>query len=180
MRYLISILLCLATAGAASAQSGGGFGASGLPGVGEGPPPDIHSANRPGADPVRQSAPAWDANRDGIFTCDEWKQYATRIFISADLNRDGYVDAKEFDGIRRADPSFKNAELGYFDDNHDGRLARAEFVDKKSPLFARYDRNNDCRVTAEELRGGGGGDGPRARPTLGSDGGMGGSIGVPF
>lgn len=180
MRYVLATLMCLAAAATASAQSSGG--APGLPGVGERPPPDIRATNRAGTDPVRQSAPAWDANRDGVFTCDEWKQYATRIFNTADLDRNGYVDAKEFDGIRRADPSFRNAELGYFDDNRDGRIARAEFIERRSPLFARFDHNGDCRVTAEELRGegrGGGGSGPSMRPSLGG-GGMGGSIGVPF
>jgi hypothetical protein len=175
MRHAVALLLLLATTATVSAQAGGGSGGTGLPGVSDRPPPDIRSLNRPGEDPVRQSAPAWDANRDGVFTCEEWKQYATRLFNTADLNRDGVLDAKEFEALKRSDPSFKNAEPGYFDDNRDGRVARAEFIDKKSPLFARYDRNNDCRVTAEELRGGGGGDGPRARPTI-SPGGVGGSI----
>lgn len=172
MRHAFALLLLLGTAVPASAQTG-------LPGVGDRPPPDIRSLNRAGEDPVRQSAPAWDANRDGIFTCDEWKQYATRLFLMADQNRDGFLDAKEFETLKRSDPSFKNAEPGYFDDNHDGRVARTEFVDKKSPLFARYDRNNDCRVTAEELRGGsgggGGGNNQRMRPSIGP-GGVGGSI----
>ncbi|WP_111359983.1 EF-hand domain-containing protein [Rhodoplanes elegans] len=174
MRYVLVMLTCLATAGSAAAQSGG---APGLPGVYD-RRPDFRAANRPGEDPVRQSAPAWDANRDGVFTCDEWKQYVTRIFVNADANRDGFVDAKEFDALRRADPAFKNAELGYFDDNRDGRIARAEFVDRPSPFFARFDRNGDCKVTAEEMRGGGGG-GPSMRPNLGG-GGMGGTVGIPF
>jgi Ca2+-binding EF-hand superfamily protein len=172
MRHGVALLLLLATVGAASAQSGSG---TGLPGVFDSPPPDLRSFNRAGEEPVRQSAPAWDANHDGIFTCDEWKQYATRLFNTADANRDGFLDAKEFETLKRSDPSFKNAEPSYFDDNHDGRVARAEFIDKKSPLFARYDRNNDCRVTAEELRGGGSGDGQRVRPTM-SPGGVGGSL----
>ncbi len=35
---------------------------------------------------------------------------------------------------------FKDADLGYFDDNRDGRVSRGKFVDKPNPLFARYDK----------------------------------------
>jgi hypothetical protein len=104
-------------------------------------------------DPVVASAHLWDADHNGIYTCDEWKQYANRIFNLADRNRDGYVDGTEFKTIQQAAPMFKEAEIAYFDKNRDGRLSRDEFVNKPNPLFARYDRNGDCRVTPEELRG---------------------------
>ena len=55
--------------------------------------------------------------------------------------------------IKNADPLFRDADLGYFDDDHDGRLSRREFVDKPSPFFLRYDKNSDCRVTPDELKG---------------------------
>jgi hypothetical protein len=31
-------------------------------------------------------------------------------------------------------------------------VSRDEFVNKPNPLFARYDKNGDCRVTPDELR----------------------------
>jgi hypothetical protein len=105
------------------------------------------------ADPVVASAPLWDADHNGIYTCDEWKQYASRLFNLADRNHDGYVDATEFKTIRQAAPMFKEADLAYFDENRDGRLSRDEFVNKPNPLFARYDRNGDCKVTPQELKG---------------------------
>jgi hypothetical protein len=107
----------------------------------------------PEEDPVVLSAHLWDLDHNGTYTCDEWKQYATRIFNQADRNHDGYVDAAEFKTIRQATPVFKEAELAYFDDNHDGRISREEFVSKPNPLFARYDRNGDCKVTPAELKG---------------------------
>ena len=103
-------------------------------------------------DPVVASAPLWDADRNGTYTCDEWKQYASRVFNLADRNHDGYVDAAEFKTIQQAAPMFKEAEVAYFDENHDGRISRGEFVNKPNPLFARYDRNGDCKVTQEELK----------------------------
>lgn len=103
--------------------------------------------------PLLSSAPSWDLNGDGIYTCDEWKVFVNKIFDRADKNHDGHVDAQEFKTIKNADPLFRDADLGYFDDDHDGRLSRREFVDKPSPFFLRYDKNSDCRVTPDELKG---------------------------
>jgi hypothetical protein len=103
--------------------------------------------------PLLSSATSWDVNGDGIYTCDEWKVFVNKIFERADKNHDGYVDAQEFKTIQNADPLFRDADLSYFDDNHDRRLSRSEFVDKPSPFFARYDKNHDCRVTPDEIKG---------------------------
>jgi hypothetical protein len=103
-------------------------------------------------DPVVASAPLWDADHNGVYTCDEWKQYANRVFNLADRNHDGRVDAAEFKTIQQTAPMLKEADLAYFDENHDGRLSREEFVNKPNPLFGRYDRNGDCKVTQEELK----------------------------
>jgi hypothetical protein len=165
---VVAVLAAVAVAPAAHAQGPGG------------PPPGMGTSfggADPTSDPLVRSSSAWDANRDGMLTCDEWRQFVTRLFNAADTNRDGFLDAAEFAALKRSSPVFGQADLGYFDDNRDGRLSRAEFVDKKSPMFARYDRNGDCRITPEELRGGGskasGGRG--VRPTLGT-GGMGGKV----
>jgi hypothetical protein len=72
------------------------------------------------ADPVVASAPLWDADHNGTYTCDEWKQYASRLCNLADRNHDGYVGATEFKAIQQAAPMFKEADLAYFDENHDG------------------------------------------------------------
>jgi hypothetical protein len=104
------------------------------------------------SDPVVASAPLWDADHNGTYTCDEWKQYASRLFNLADRNHDGYVDATEFKTIQQAAPMFKEADLAYFDEKRDGRVSRNEFVNKPNPLFARYDKNGDCKVTPAELK----------------------------
>lgn len=96
-------------------------------------------------------ANAWDANNDQIYTCDEWKKFVTDIFNKADRNRDGFVDAQEFAAIQGAAAQFKESSLGYFDDNRDGRLSRAELVDKPNPFFLQFDVNRDCKVTLEEI-----------------------------
>jgi hypothetical protein len=108
---------------------------------------------RPSAyDPLLAWATVWgDAEHTGVYTCEEWKRYANKLFSEADRNHDGYVDATEFKTIQQADAMLKGADLGYFDDNHDGRLSRSEFVDKPNPFFARYDRKGACRVTLDDL-----------------------------
>jgi len=100
------------------------------------------------------SAPLWDADHNGTCTCDEWKQYASRLFNQADRNHDGYIDATEFKTIQQTAPMFKEADLAYFDENRDGRVSRNEFVNTPNPLFSRYDKNGDCKVTPAELKGG--------------------------
>ena len=101
---------------------------------------------------LRSGPPTWDANRDGVFTCDEWKGFADRIFTLADRNRDGKLDKTEFATVQKADVALADADFGYFDENHDGKIARKEFVDKPSAFIMRFDRNNDCRVTGDEIR----------------------------
>jgi hypothetical protein len=105
-----------------------------------------------GSDALIAWATVWgDTNRSGTFTCEEWKRYATKLFNDADKNHDGYVDAQEFKTIQQADSMLRNSDLGYFDDNRDGRLSRHEFVDKPNPFFVRYDRKGTCKVTLDDI-----------------------------
>lgn len=105
-----------------------------------------------GNDSLVAWATTWgDIGRTGVYTCDEWKRYATRLFNEADKNRDGFVDAQEFKSIQQADLMLKSADLAYFDDNRDGRLSRSEFVDKPNQFFARYDKKGECRVTLDNI-----------------------------
>jgi EF-hand domain pair len=105
-----------------------------------------------GYDALVAWATTWgDLNHTGVYTCDEWKRYATRLFNEADKNHDGFVSAQEFKAIQQADVMLKNADLAYFDDNRDGRLSRSEFVDKPNQFFARYDRKGECRVTLDNI-----------------------------
>jgi hypothetical protein len=100
-------------------------------------------------------ADIWDANHDGIYTCDEWKSYLDRLFTLADRNRDGHLDPSEFTIIRRAGTSFTDADFGCFDENQDGKISRSEFVDKPSEFILQFDKNGDCRVTQDEMKGAG-------------------------
>jgi hypothetical protein len=135
----IAVLLALATARHASAQSTAGGDAARSPRSTR----DTSSTNGPDA---------WDANRDGVYTCDEWKGYLDRLFNLADRNRDGHLDPSEFAVIRRAGASLAEADFGYFDENQDGKITRGEFVDKPSEFILQHDKNGDCRVTPDEMK----------------------------
>jgi hypothetical protein len=106
-----------------------------------------------GSDPMLNGPPLWDANHDGVYTCDEWKSFMDRLFVSADKGRKGYLTKAEFDSVKKADPSLADADFGYFDENQDGKVTRKEFVEKPSVFILRFDKNADCRVTQEELKG---------------------------
>ena len=97
-------------------------------------------------------ADVWDANHDGIYTCDEWKAYLGRMFNLADRNHDGRLDQTEFATIRKSGSAFAEADFGYFDENQDGKLTREEFVSKPNEFILSHDKNGDCRVTRDELK----------------------------
>jgi hypothetical protein len=98
------------------------------------------------------AAEIWDANRDGAYTCDEWKAYLGRLFDRADRNHDGHLTPAEFDGVRRAGSALADADFGYFDENQDGKVTRGEFTDKPNEFILQFDKNGDCRVTPDELK----------------------------
>jgi hypothetical protein len=81
------------------------------------------SAPRPAQDAmVANGPPSWDANHDGVYTCDEWKKFMDRIFTSADSNHDGNLSPSEFASVQKADATLVDAEFGYFDENQDGKI----------------------------------------------------------
>jgi EF-hand domain pair len=102
---------------------------------------------------ARDTGPeVWDANHDGVYTCDEWKRYMERMFNVADRNHDGHLDKKEFETVRKAAPVLADADFGYFDENQDGKITRSEFVSKPSEFILTNDKNGDCRVTPDEMK----------------------------
>jgi hypothetical protein len=113
---------------------------------------------------LKNGPPVWDANHDGVYTCDEWKSFADRIFTSADRNRDGHLERSEFAAIQKAHATLADADFGYFDENQDGKITRKEFVEKPSAFILRFDRNGDCRITADEIKAGVAPKGPQGPP----------------
>ena len=129
-----------------------------------------------------EAAPTWDLDKDGVVTCEEWKQYAADLFREADADHDGQLTREEFQAVAQQDRLFVTADFSYFDADADGRVSLAELADKPNPAFVLLDKDNDCRLTSDEMRssgnrseghhGGGGGGHHRG----GAPGGMPGGI----
>lgn len=99
------------------------------------------------------AAGSWDSNRDNVVTCDEWKAYATELFNGADANRDDAVDATEWGRIVAVDRMFVTADTKYYDANGDGKVTRAEFVDKPNPAFTLMDAAKTCSLSGAQIAG---------------------------
>jgi EF hand len=99
------------------------------------------------------AAGSWDRNRDNAVTCDEWKAYATELFNGADANRDDAIDASEWGGVVSVDRMFDTADLKYFDASGDGKVTRAEFVDKQNPAFRLMDTGKTCSLSGAQVAG---------------------------
>ena len=99
------------------------------------------------------AAGSWDRNHDNTVTCDEWKAYATELFNGADANRDDAVDASEWGRIVSVDRMFQTVDLNYFDANGDGKVTRAEFVDRQNPAFKLMDTGNTCALSGAQIAG---------------------------
>lgn len=54
------------------------------------PPALAQSSPQPAQDgTLKNGPPAWDANHDGVYTCEEWKSFADRLFTSAGVDEKG-------------------------------------------------------------------------------------------
>jgi Ca2+-binding EF-hand superfamily protein len=91
-----------------------------------------------------------DADKDGRLTAEESKIPA-RFFDRLDTNHDHALSLEEF----LAQPDFgQHRRAGVFDhadQNHDGKVTRAEAVQAAKERFDRLDANHDGVVTRDEL-----------------------------
>ncbi len=140
------VILALLTAAAVSACS-----SSPLPSIGSINP---FSKSIPDTDRVfLMAAGSWDRNRDNNVTCDEWKSYATELFNGADANADESVDQSEWGSITKVDRMFDTADLSYYDASRDGKVTRAEFIEKPNPAFALLDPGKTCTLSGAQVAG---------------------------
>jgi EF-hand domain pair len=101
-------------------------------------------------DVVLATASEW-GGQGGAYTCDQWKAYLGRMFNLADTKHRGFIDAKDFQIVKRSSKVFATADFGYFDEGGKGRVTREEFVNQTSPFFLKYDRKGTCRVTSADI-----------------------------
>ncbi len=102
-------------------------------------------------EPLVATANEW-GGQGGVYTCAQWRAYVTRMYRLGDSRHRGYIEAKDFEIIKKASPVFQMATFDYFDMTGKGRVTQKEFIEFESPFFARFDRRHTCRVTSEDIR----------------------------
>ncbi len=104
-----------------------------------------------GDDPLVSTAREW-GGQHGVYTCEQWRAYVTRIYRIGDPRRRGFIEAADFERMKKASPVFSAASFDYFDMAGKGRVSQKEFIEFQSPFFARFDAKHTCHVTSEQMR----------------------------
>lgn len=95
-----------------------------------------------------------DANHDGYVTRDEFKASRAARFNRLDRNDDGVVSLSEFSRLAKSNRSkaqMLKAVITHADRDGDGRVTHAEFVEGPAQLFDRADRDQDDRLSRQEV-----------------------------
>lgn len=93
---------------------------------------------------------SYDQNRDRTVTCDEWRASAASSFAKANKSGSGLLSADEFATLAVSDRTYLSANFKYYDANGDGKVDKAEFVERPNPAFTLADKDKDCRLTEPE------------------------------
>ena len=93
----------------------------------------------------------WDRNRDGIVTCDEWNAYAGELFDAPTPITTASSIRTEYAKIVATDRMFQTVDLRYYDTDGDGKLDRAEFVEKPNRAFVLLDKDHSASSTRARL-----------------------------
>ncbi len=100
---------------------------------------------------IVSSAREW-GGQGGVYTCEQWRAYVTKMYRIADPRHRGYIEAADFERIKKISPVFHEASFDYFDMAGKGRVSQKDFIEFQSPFFAMFDKKHSCRVTQEDIR----------------------------
>jgi Ca2+-binding EF-hand superfamily protein len=95
-----------------------------------------------------------DTNGDGVITREEFHAARERAFTKLDRNGDGYIDKDDLSGrlAGRQKAQERLAQLvTQLDQDGDGRVSKAEFVDGPTPLFDRADADHNGELSRDEV-----------------------------
>ncbi len=94
---------------------------------------------------------SYDKNKDNVVTCQEWQAAAASLFSRAGKGADVLTEAN-YRELALIDRTYAVTSFKYFDANSDGKIDRAEFVQRPNPAFTYADKDKDCRLTDLELK----------------------------
>ncbi len=142
MKTLTKILIgagVLAVAATGAAYARGPMGCGG-PGMGPGPM-------------MQGMFDRFDADKNGVVTLEETIAAADARFARVDTDKNGAVDKAEAEGFIGlfAPPQAAQFFLAKHDLDGDGKVTKAEFENPMKKRFALFDRNDDGKVTRDEL-----------------------------
>jgi hypothetical protein len=63
------------------------------------------------------------------------------------------IDRAEYGKIIATDRMFQTVDFSYYDANGDGKVARAEFVEKPNRAFVLLDKSNECKLSSSQVAG---------------------------
>jgi hypothetical protein len=95
-----------------------------------------------------------DLDKDKIISRDEIVGEATKAFAGYDANNDGKLSQSELSGrggSRSAMGGFLKGHSQEIDRDGDGVLTRTEAIGNAERMFAKMDRNDDGKITPEEM-----------------------------
>ncbi len=116
------------------------------------PIPPMPPQGMPNPPSIERAFEMLDTDHDAVVTLAEALKGVGEHFDSVDQTKDGALDKAEFDSwFGRANPEAAQFFLALHDLDGDGKVTRAEFENPVKKRFALFDRNDDGKVTPEEL-----------------------------
>jgi Ca2+-binding EF-hand superfamily protein len=94
-----------------------------------------------------------DSDKSGDVTFDEFKKSSNERFLLADSNKDGKVTVEEMTAVIEKVRLEKMAKhfVDRFDTDRDGAVTLAEMEANKQEVYAVLDRDNDGKLTKNEI-----------------------------
>lgn len=102
-----------------------------------------------------------DADKDGAVTLDEFLAVRDAGFARFDKNKDGFIDAAEFEAAAKESTDYwVKRFIKRFDADNDGKVSKEEFAKARRERFAMRDLDDDGRIGPEDMP-------PRLRERIG-------------
>ena len=94
----------------------------------------------------------WDIDGNGTINCLDQSLKRKQQFAHSDLDKNNFLDVKEFRKAPWGSAAFANEYLSSYDENNDSMVSLNEFENKPDPFFIKLDKNQDCIVTDDEIK----------------------------